>query len=212
MSRPLICTLLVLGLIAPLTVAAAGPTEIVAHVGVNASTFHMDDLYGDAREGLAAGVGVRVPIGGSFALMPEVWYMQKGFKEGTLWEQIDLQGKLETITVPVLLSYWFDAKASDPRVFAGLAADFVLKNEIKRRDGTGDWLDVTDQTESVYWSMVFGGGARFFGWLDVEGRYQHAFTKVTNFDYPVFSDMIPEQQEFDDAFDRTWTLSAGYWF
>ena len=205
-------SLLLLALCLTLTasVATAG-TEIVAHVGVNVSTYHMDDLYSDAREKPAVGVGAAIPIAENWKLMPEVWYMNKGFKQGTLWEKIRIQVRTQTITVPVTVSYWFQAKASDPRVFAGLAVDFLLASEIARA-GEDEWFDVTDQDESVYFSLVLGGGARFFGWLDVDFRYQHAFTPVTNFDYKEFDDMIPESQKFDDAFDRTWTISAGYWF
>ena len=192
------------------SVATAG-TEYVARVGVNVSTYHMDDLYSDAREKPAVGVGAAIPIAENWKLMPEIWYMNKGFKQGTLWEQIRIQARTQTITVPVTVSYWFQANASDPRVFAGLAVDFLLSSEIARAGGD-EWFDVTDQDESVYFSLVLGGGARFFGWLDVDFRYQHAFTPVTNFDYKEFDDIIPEAQEFDDAFDRTWTISAGYWF
>jgi len=211
MPRRLLCTVLLAGLLLP-ALSPAVAAEVVAHVGVNASTFHMDDLSSDAREGLAAGVSVRLPISANFALMPEVWYMQKGFKRGKLWDQIDLESKLQTITVPLLLNYRFLAVSADPRIFAGLAVDFVLKDEINRRDDDAGWLDVTDQDESIYWSLVLGGGARLFGWFDVDIRYQHGLTKVTNFDYVEFDDVIPSHQEFDDAFDRTWTLSVGYWF
>jgi len=202
--------LIALCLIMTASLAAAG-TEFVARVGVNVSTYHMDDLYSDAREKPAVGVGAAIPIAENWKLLPEVWYMNKGYKQGTLWEQIRIQGRTQTITVPVTVSYWFQAKASDPRVFAGLAVDFLLSSEIARAGGD-EWFDVTDQDESVYFSLMLGGGARFFGWLDVDFRYQHAFTPVTNFDYEVFDDVIPESQEFDDAFDRTWTISAGYWF
>lgn len=212
MPRRLICTLVALVLLATVP-AAAGTPELVVHAGVNASTYDMDDLYEDAREGLALGLDARVRLGAEgFALMPGVWYMQKGFKEGTLWEQIQVQGKHESFTVPVLLSYWFEARAADPRAFIGVAADFVLKSEINRRQETSEWVDVSDEAESLYWSLVLGGGARFFGWLDLEVRYQHGFTPVTNFDYREFDDVIPESQEFDNAYDRTWTLTAGYWF
>ena len=204
--------LLALGAILTASVATAGP-EYVARVGINISTYHQDDLYSDAREKPAVGVGAAIPIAENWRLMPEVWYMNKGFKGGTLLEatKITFQGRTQTITVPVTVSYWFQANASDPRVFAGLAVDFLLNSEIARHDGE-EWFDVTDQDESVYFSLVVGGGARFFGWLDVDFRYQHAFTPVTNFDYKEFDDVIPEVQEFDDAFDRTWTISAGYWF
>jgi hypothetical protein len=203
--------LLLLGLLLAAGAAAARP-EFVLHAGVNASTIDQDDLSEDAREGLAVGLEVAIPLVEGFVLMPGVWYAQKGFKDGTLWEQIPLEAKVETLTLPVLLSYAFPARAADPRAFIGFALDLPLSQEIDRRDDDQGWLDVTDQAEGHYWSLVLGGGARFLGWLDAELRYQHGLTPVTDFDYEEFDDVIPVYHQFDDAFDRTWTLSLGVWF
>ena len=50
------------------------------------------------------------------------------------------------------------------------------------------------------------------GWLDIDLRYYHAITPVTDFDYVEFDDRISMMHEFDDAYDRTWALTAGVWF
>jgi hypothetical protein len=205
--------------ILPLVAAAlllAAPTsqarpEFAAHAGVNISTYHEDDLYSDAREGATVGVGAAFALSDEWKLVPEVWWGQRGFKQGTLWEQIGLDGRTQTITVPLTIQYWFPAESVDPRVFAGVSVDFLLKSEISEL-GSDEWIDVTDQDNSSYWSLVLGGGVRFMGWLDLDFRYYHAFTPVTNFDYEEFDDRIPVLNEFDDAFDRTWTLTLGVWF
>jgi len=190
--------------------AVAAAPDLVVHAGMATATIHQDDLASDAREGLAGGVGARVHLDEGFWLLPEVWYLQKGFQGGTLAEEIEFEGKLQTISVPILVSYWFTAKHLDSRVFGGIAADFVLKSEI-RRDPDPGWLDTTARDESLYWSLVVGGGARFDR-LDLEVRYQHGLTRVTDFDYPEFDDVFSQMFQYDDAYDRTWVLSLGYWF
>jgi hypothetical protein len=196
-------------LLLPALASAASRPELVIRVGGTATTVHEDDLYSDAREGLAVGVGSLLEIGKGWALLPEIWYQQKGFKSGTLWEQIHLEQKTSVITVPVLLSYLFPARRLVSRVYGGLAVDVLLTSETRER--REDWVDVKDHDESVSLGLVLGGGTHI-GWLDLDIRYQHGVTRTTNFDYPQFRDVVSVNQEFDDAFDRTWTLSAGFWF
>ncbi|HOX26061.1 MAG TPA: outer membrane beta-barrel protein [Candidatus Krumholzibacteria bacterium] len=190
--------------------ASATSRELVLHAGLTSATVHQDDLYSDAREGLALGAGARVPLGDDFSLQPEAWYLRKGFEGGTLWESIDLDGRRHVLSFPVLVSYWLTAERLDSRVFAGLAADILLKAEI-RELGAESWADVTDHDETLSWSLVVGGGARL-GRVDLEVRYQHGFTRLTRFAYPEFDDLISQMQERASAFDRTWILTAGWWF
>lgn len=201
--------LLVTSLILLATPALAERPPVVLHVGASTSTYHQDDLSCDAREGFAIGLGSQVNLGGGFALMPEVWFLQKGFKDGTIWELVDIEERLDTVSIPILLSYWFPAERLDPRVFAGFSADFVTKSRI-RKEG-GEWQDVSAQDESLYWSLILGGGFRA-KWFDLDVRYQHGLSQVTNFDYPQFDNVIPQDREQDPAYDRSWIFTVGYWF
>ncbi len=201
----LTATLLALLLAMP---AAARP-DVVAHAGVATANQHCDPLTSDAREGLAMGAGVDVPLGGQWHLTPELWYVPKGFKDGTLWEVLVLEMKANVVSVPVMLSYHFQAKRVDPRAFVGLAADVLVSAET-RREGR-DWVDVLDETDKLSWTLVLGGGVRKGRW-DAEVRYLQGLSGVTNFDYTDFDDVVSEFREFKDATDTTWVLSVGVWF
>lgn len=192
-------------LVSPL---AARPA-VVAHAGVATANQHCDHLTSDAREGAAFGAGVQLPLGGQWRLTPELWYVPKGFKHGTLWETMVLEMQAGVISVPVMLSYHFQAARVDPRAFAGVAADVLVSAET-RRQGRG-WVDVLDETDTLSWTLVLGGGVRKGRW-DAEVRYLHGLTAITDFDYRDFDDMISELHHFKDATDTTWVLSVGIWF
>jgi hypothetical protein len=199
-----------LGWFLTLPVAAAERPDIVVHTGVNASTIHEDNMTASSRPGLAAGLGARVRLNHDISLLPEVWYHQKGMRSATLWEQIELETRYQTISVPVLLSLWFPATHVDARAFLGLALDWIIRSEIRRQD-VGVWQDVTAQDENVYVSLIVGGGFRRRG-VDLEVRYQHGLSQITDFNYREFRDVVPVMHPFASAYDRTWTLSAGHWF
>ncbi|MEZ4388957.1 MAG: porin family protein [Candidatus Krumholzibacteriia bacterium] len=199
---------LALALLLAAGTAAARPA-IVAHAGVASANLHCDPLTSDAREGLAVGAGVDLPLGGQWHLTPELWYVSKGFQGGTLWEILILEMKADVVSVPVLLSYHFPAERVDPRAFVGLATDVLVKAET-RREGRG-WVDVLDETDTFSWTLVVGGGVRKGRW-DAEVRYLQGLTAVTDFDYGDFDDMISEYRKFKDATDTTWVLSLGVWF
>jgi hypothetical protein len=201
----LVAAVLVLLLVMP---AAARPA-VVAHAGVATANLHCDPLTSDAREGLAVGAGIQLPLGGQWRLTPELWYLPKGFKDGTLWENLILEMKAGVVSVPVLLSYHFQAARVDPRAFVGVAADVLVSAET-RREGRG-WVDVLDEADTLSWTLVLGGGVRKGRW-DAEVRYLHGLSAITDFDYADFDDMIPERQPFKDATDTTWVLSVGVWF
>jgi hypothetical protein len=202
--------LLLLGWILVLPATAAARSDFVIRGGVNASTIHEDMLTASSRSGLAAGLGARVRLNHDFSLLPEIWYHQKGMRSATLWEQIELETRYQTISVPVLLSLWFPATHVDSRAFFGVALDWIVRSEIRRQD-RGFWQDVTGQDESVYVSLIVGGGTRWRS-VDLDVRYQHGISRATDFAYREFRDVIPLMHPFAPGYDRTWTLSAGYWF
>jgi len=210
MRRTLICLFVVaaVGIVmSPRSVMAAPP--VVVHAGMTTSNQHCDGLDSDAREGLGLGLGTQVPLFDDFRLQPEVWFLQKGFKDGNLWETVDLEMKTAVVSIPVLLSYHFRAQSVDPRAFVGVAADIIMSAETRRTDR--DWVDVADETNSVNLTWVLGGGVRK-GNLDAEVRYLHGLTAITDFDYADFDDQVSQDHYFKDSTDTTWVLSLGYWF
>lgn len=210
------CTLLLAGAVVCLAWFLTGPAaassrpDIVIHTGLNVSNMHEDMLTSDARPGVAAGLGARVRLNDDFSLLTEIWYHQKGMRSATLWEQIDLETRYQTLSVPVLLSLWFPSTHVDSRAYLGLAVDWLLRSEIRRQD-VGIWQDVTDQDENAYLSLVVGGGLRRHK-VDLDVRYQHGLSQVTDFNYAEFRDVISLMHPFSPAYDRTWTLTAGLWF
>ncbi len=212
-TRALICLSLVLMLsvvVAPRTHAAGA--GLVAHAGLAVSDLHQPDLFSDARLGPAVGLGWHRPVGADgWHLGLEAWYQRKGFRRGTLWNQIGLQMRADVLSLPLLVSYWFPGVRFEGRAFAGLGADVILGAEYQEQD-QDTWQDVADQTESVAWVLVLGGGMRVLGRWDVDVRYQHGLAPVTDFDWTGFDDRIPVDHRFEDATDSTWTLSLGAWF
>ncbi len=188
---------------------AAG-AQVVARAGLSAAAVHETNLTSDARRGLALGVGTRLRLSDDFSLRPEVWYLQKGLTSGTLWERINLETRYQTVSIPILLSLDLPATRFESRAVAGVAVDWVLNSEIRRAD-RGVWQEVTEQDESIYVSVVIGGGTRWRR-LDLDVRYQHGVGRLTNYDYREFRDVIPLLHPFESAYDRTWILTAGYWF
>jgi len=192
--------------------AAIARPALVAHAGVNASDLHQDDLASDARFGPAAGLGAHTPLGqDGWHVGAEVWYQQKGLRRGTLFNLIDLEVRAHVVSVPVLLSYWFPGERTDARAFAGIAADLLVKSEL-REPGQDAWQDVTDQDDTLSWVLVLGGGIRVLGRWDLDVRYQHGLSPLTDLDWTQFDDRTSSAQVFDDATDSTWTFSLGAWF
>lgn len=204
------CSIILVVLLSTVSTQAGERPDIVAHIGITAPTMHQSGLSADARDGLALGVGTRFAIGAGFSVAPEIWYLQKGFKEGALWGVMDLEMKANTVSIPLLVTYYFDAKRVQSRAFIGPAMDIVMTAEILRDHGD-TWVDVADESESVYWSVVAGGGVRRHD-LDLEIRYLHGMTKLTDFDYTEFTGVTAHGGHFGDGLDRTWVLSVGYWF
>jgi hypothetical protein len=191
--------------------AAAGP-RLAAHVGFNASDLHQDDLTSDARFGPAIGAGAHWPVGQDGWLVGvEAWYQTKGFRRGTFLDQIDMEYRARTVTVPVLLSYEFLGTRADVRAFAGVAADVVLASEFREPDDDA-WRDVTDEDESLAWSLVLGGAVRVLGRWDLDVRYQHGLSELTTFDWTALDDRLSAEQAFDPATESTWTFTLGAWF
>jgi len=207
---PLVGLALLLCSTSPADAPAADRPDLVLRAGMNASTMHEDNLSARSRRGLALGLGTRLRLNHDFVLLPEVWYHQKGLRRGTLWEQIDLDTRFQTISVPVLLALRLPSTQFESRACIGVALDWMLKSEIFRYDRQ-QWQEITEGDEAVYVSLIVAGGTRWRN-LDLDVRYQHGLSRVTEFDYREFRDIIPLLHPFDPGFDRTWTLTAGLWF
>ncbi len=209
-KRSLAATAVLLIALAASDAAHAALPAVAVRAGMSAAVLHEDGLAARARRGLACGLGARLPLSAEFSLQPEIWYLQKGMHRATLWERIDLETRYQTVSIPVLLALDFPATRFESRAFIGPAIDLLLGSEIRRRD-RGVWQDVTSQDESVFFSLVVGGGTRWRR-LDLDVRYQHGLSRLTDFNYREFADIVPDMHPFKPAYDRTWILTAGLWF
>ena len=209
---PLILAFCLILLAPGAVVPAAGATDWVARAGLAVSDLHQRDLTSDARRGLAVAVGGHRPLGtDGWRLGAEVWYQRKGFRRGTYENRIGLEMRADVLTVPVLVSYRFPGERFSGRAFAGVAADVVLRTEF-RESGQATWQDVTDQDEAVAWLLVLGGGVRMGAGWDLDVRYHHGLSPLTDLDWTQFDDRLPVAHDFADATDSTWTLALGRWF
>ncbi len=190
-------------------------TGWVARAGLAVADLHQRDLTSDARHGLAVGFGRHRALGtDGWRLGAEIWYQRKGFRRGTYENRIGLQMRADVLTVPVLVSYRFPGERFTGRAFAGVAADVVLRTEFQEAGeaGASGWQDVTDQDAAVAWLLVVGGGVQVAAGWDLDVRYHHGLTPLTDLDWTQFDDRLPVAHDFADATDSTWTLALGRWF
>jgi hypothetical protein len=140
-----------LGLLALVAAPAFAVENLSAGVkaGYNMANMNTDpDASFDARNGLALGGYIGVPISRQFSIQPEALFSMKGA------EMPDGSGSvaLNYIEVPVLAKASFMPQAkAHPMLFAGPSVAFNLSAK------TGD-VDVKDNVSPFDMGMVFGGG------------------------------------------------------
>lgn len=169
---------------------AAGPARVGILAGINSATVGGDDADDAERiTGLVAGVYLVKPIGGGFALRPELLYSQKG-AEAPLDEEDAMNTKaklkLAYLDVPVLLQYEGTGSSTvRPNLYLGPSFGFKTSCEV---EGSGEGVAVSidcDEAEIDIKSLdvggVIGGGIVFpLGTIDATlgARYQHGFTDL----------------------------------
>ena len=124
------------------------------------------DVSFDNKIGLVAGVFAGIPIAPSVALEPGVFFVQHGAKitDGTDTARI----KLNYLEVPVLLRVAAPiGSGAALRIFAGPAIGFKLSAKVT---GGGEDQDISDDTETINYSAVFGAGLQVSNFL-FDARY-----------------------------------------
>ncbi len=174
---------------AALMVAAASPTyaqgvTFGAKIGVNfadVSSEGDDDpeevnFEMGNKIGFVAGGFVEVPFAPQFSFSPEVLFSQKGSKgEAELFgDEYTASLNVTQVQIPLLFKANFSGGGSSVRPFVvvGPAFGFTAKadSKLELNGELFDEEDITDDVESVEFSLVFGGGVRF-GNASVEARY-----------------------------------------
>jgi outer membrane protein with beta-barrel domain len=184
MSRNVTLALLAVAVATPLCAGA----QLTFKAGASFASTSESELVPDVsnKTGLAVGVGFGFKFGnGTFALHPELLYVQKG---GDLGASGDL--KIDELDVPLLAQFNLSILESlSPFLYAGPQAEFELSC-------TAADTDCVD-TESLRWGGVVGLGVGLGQRFTGELRYNWTFNNI--------SDAL-------DSKPRTILLLAGFHF
>ena len=127
-------------------------------------------------------VGVFARIGNKVYLQPELNYITQGntfqFSHGTIQQKVDLK----SIQVPLSLGFQLlNLKVVKLRVFAGVAANFVVNKDVSPAEGvnvTGDYL-TADNFKNANYQYQFGAGVDVL-MLTLDVKYYGGISDFTN--------------------------------
>lgn len=116
-------------------------------------------------------IGAFVRIGEKIYVQPEVNWLTQGsvFKYPSIKDGIsplEQEIKLSTVQVPVNVGWRFlNLKVVNVRIFAGIAANFVMNTTVNTKSGNQDDYEnalVPDDFKNVQWQWDIGAGADIF--------------------------------------------------
>ena len=145
-------------------------------IGLNSADieFSNDAPESDKRTGLAAGLFLRLPMGGTFSIQPEVLYSQKGTKFSEDGGEVTIE--LDYLDIPVLARV-----ASGPSGFAlfvGPSFGFKVRARAKGEAGGSEASeDISEDVESLDVGFILGAGfqtPRVF----LDGRFQWGLSNI----------------------------------
>lgn len=148
--------------------------------GVNLGNAEVED-YDDIemRTGMAAGLRLELGVTSPYSLLIEPTYVQRGarFKGDGIFGDVDIEGDLDYLEVPVLLKAKFGAIKSHAYVFAGPSLGFNLS-----ADGEFGAFDVDDIEPAMTISGDVGVGGGFqvaqYVFLTGDVRYTYGFNNA----------------------------------
>ena len=152
--------------------------------GLNLGNAEVED-YDDTekRIGLAAGLRLELGVTTPYSLLIEPTYVQRGarFQGDGIFGDVDIEGDLDYIEVPLLLKAKFGAIKSHAYVFAGPSLGFNLS-----ADGEFGSVDVDDIEPAMTISGDVGVGGGFqvaqYVFLNADARYTHGFNNALDDD------------------------------
>jgi hypothetical protein len=136
--------------------------------------FEGESLAVQQRIGFAAGGFVMLRFANGFAIQPEFLYTQKGVKFGAGSDKITV--KTDFLDIPVLARYTF-GKVVRGYVFGGPSFDIRASAKVTSGLVNGSDTDISSDTKSFEFAVVFGGGVEF-GPILVEGRWSEGLTNL----------------------------------
>lgn len=156
----------------------------------------------DSKAGFQVGVYGDLPMGGGFAFLPEIMFIQKGAKlnETVAGNTAELDTKVSYIDVPLLIGY---KPTPELTVFAGPQVSFLLSQK-----STGLLNDdaQTESTDTKDFSKSLAGGTVGLGYsitpnINVNARYMMDFQKA-----------LKDDVNQDKIKNKGFALSLGYTF
>jgi hypothetical protein len=212
-SRVVVLVLLLIFAMAVAVQAGGGIVTKGIKAGVNVAGVtgdDVDDSY-ESRTAFVGGVFLTYALTPALAVQPEILYSMKGYK----WDD-DMgccgTGKLTYLEIPVLLKYMIPMDGVvQPNLFAGVAPAFLLSAEVEQDHeetmfqmlGASETVDIKDDTKSVDFGLVFGGGVDLAlgeGLLMFDVRYTMGLTSIDDTD------------DDWDVKNKAITLMVGYGF
>jgi opacity protein-like surface antigen len=195
--------------------AAAGAVDFGIKGGVNISNVYGDDVDEDAKwkTGFKGGAFLDLGIARTFAVRPELLFVQDGSKSGFLGG--DLYLKFNYLQVPVLAVVDLPVGGSlMPFLFAGPYISFLLDSELELKvDDESATKGLKDYTKSTDTGFVFGAGLDFGlgqGRFSIEGRYDLG---LGEFDDGIAEGLLGiEDAGRSDGKNQSWTIMIGYTF
>jgi hypothetical protein len=136
--------------------------------------------------GFVGGAFVRIPVGGGFAFQPEVLYQSRISKldipqfDDLIPGEFSASVRGNYLQVPVLLQWQPGDSGLRPVLFAGPAIAFRLDATVRAEAfGMAEEEDVTDETKSSDFGLIFGAGLAF-GRFGAEVRYDLGLTNIAD--------------------------------
>jgi hypothetical protein len=141
------------------------------------------EIKTDSKTGFMAGVFFGIGIAGSWGIMPEVSYVQKGAKvEGSdvaTGEPLSVTTDIDYVELllPVGIDLAVESESVQPRLYAGPALGFALSCEVTSDAGDPP-SDCKDNIKSSDFGLVFGFGVEL-------GSGPGAFLADLRYDYGI---------------------------
>ena len=183
------------------------PDQVLVRVrasGVNFADVSIDgddddseltEAFGN-KTGFVAGGFIEVPVSQAFSFAPEVLFTQKGTKADIGGGEFSIN--VNQFQVPVLFKMKFSGGAVRPFVTVGPAFGFQtsVKEKLEISGLEDEESDISDEVESVEYSLIFGGGVTF-GQASIEARYDLGLNDLN-------------KDEASEGKTRTFTILFGY--
>ncbi len=163
----------------------------------------LDQNYStDSQVGFQAGIYGDLPMGGGFAFLPEIMYIQKGakIKETVSGTTGEFNTKVNYLDIPLLIGY----KATpELTVFAGPQVSFLLSQKSTGLVNSDPQIESTD-TENFSKSLASGAvglGYSLTPNINLNARYMMDFQKT-----------LKDDVNQDKIKNKGFALSLGYTF